>query len=274
MKATLSGSQISRTVLKALRILETLCSDQPDWGIRQLGRELNIDPATVYRLINTLNATGFVEQNSANKRYLLGPKVMKLSSAYNHHNPLPTIAMKVFGAYSEKFAYNFYLGALSNFYVFYLAVLDGRGPIQLIIDPGATLDLHCTALGKALLAFQDEEYIQEYLDTHELHKYTPRTITEAEHLIEHLSTIREHGYAINEGEYFDNIGAVAVPVHDNTDKLTMGVCLGYPIPLMDKERLRVNEMILLAKEISDEITLRLVGTPGGKTASTNYSHKK
>jgi DNA-binding IclR family transcriptional regulator len=259
MKIDLSDYQYSQTLIKALRVLDVLCCEQPEWGIRELARELDIDPATVHRLVKTFHATGFVEQNSENQRYSLGAKVMKLSSAYSHRNPLPTIASKVFESYSDRFAYNYYLGAIYNLEVIYLAVLDGRGPIKIAVDPGATLDPHATALGKVLLAFQDEEFTKEFLSTSSLRAFTPQTITNPDQLLQQLKEIRANGFAVNDGEYYNDIGAVGVPVYDSQGKVSTCVSLAYPRHLAQNGRFQIEDLVSLAQEIANEITVRSGG---------------
>lgn len=259
MEVDMTDPQYSKVLVKALRILDNMCSSQSEVSIRGISRELGMDPATVHRFMRTFHALDYVEQNPISKRYTIGPTVMKLASAYSHHNPLPTIAKKVFESYSDRFEYNFYLGALYHSQVVYLAVLDGRGPIKVVVEPGATLDLHCTALGKTLLAFQEESYVREYLSTHNLQKHTPRTITQSEEFISHLRTVRENGYAINDGEYYNDVGAIGVPIYNQIGEVSMSVSLTYPRILLQEGRLHINEMVLLANEIVTAINLRMKG---------------
>ena len=246
--------QPNQTLAKALIILEAFTPDQPEWGIRELGRKLGINPASTYNLVRTFYNAGYLKQNPENQRYSLGLKIMKLAGVYARQNPLPATARKIFEDYSDRFKYNFYLGSLSGYEVVYLATLDGRGPIKIVIDAGATTTLHSTALGKVLLAFQKDEFIRGFLESSPLEAFTPRTITDQKALWDLVHDIRQKGYAINDGEHYEDIGAISVPVNDRFGKVTMGVSLTYPRYLFQNQRIDINELVALAREIAQEIS--------------------
>lgn len=252
--------QPSQTLARALLILEAFTPQQPTWGVRELARELGINPTTVHRLLTTLCNTGYLQQDPESQRYSLGPKVMKLAAVYAQHNPLPSIARRVFESYTDRFPYNFYLGTITNHYeVLYLAVLDGRGPIKIVVEPGGTVGVHSTALGKVLLAFQSDEYIREFLEQAELKAYTSRSITDPRKLWEQLQEIRRQGYAVNDGEQYEEIAAVGVPLFDSRRQVAAGVSLAYPRSLAGDERFRIDRLVALANEIAAEIAYRAEG---------------
>jgi IclR family KDG regulon transcriptional repressor len=250
--------ELKKTSLtKAIQILESFTIEKPKWGIRELGRSLNMTPATVHRLVSTLSAVGFLEQDSETQRYTLGPKLIKLASIYTIVNPLPNIAQKIFEKYSSKFAYNFYLGKLNNFELVYISVLDGRGPIRIVVEPGVSTTLHSTALGKVLLAYQDEKYIEDFVNNIPLIAYTSRSITDPIQLRAHLKQIKEQRYAQNIGEHYDEIGSVAVPIIEKSGRVQFGVSLAYPRQLIPNDSVCVDELVELAREIADEILIRI-----------------
>ena len=177
--------QPNQTLAKAILILEAFDAEHPTWGIRELSRELKVNPATIYRLVLTLCNAGYLEQNPHTQRYSLGPSIMKLSRLYTSLNPLPAIATKVFERFADRFEYNFYLGMLSHrFDVIYLSVFYGRGPIQVLVEPGSTIKPHSTALGKLLLAYREDFVIQRILGPpsygcfHTPHYYNQRRFLE------------------------------------------------------------------------------------------------
>jgi len=248
--------QPSQTAAKALFILESFSASSPEWGIRDLSRELSINPTTVHRLVATLHNAGYLQQDPETQRYSLGPKVMKLAALYAHQNPLPSAALEVFERYAETCDYNFYLGTLSKYEVVYLAKLDGRGPIKIVVEPGGTTALHTTALGKVLLANQSDAYIQGFIDRGSLTTYTQRSITAPEVLWEQINEIRQRGYAINDGEHYEDVGAVGVPVYDSDGSVSLGISLAYLRHLAEDGRVKVEDVVPFAREIASEIALR------------------
>jgi DNA-binding IclR family transcriptional regulator len=252
--------QPNQTLAKGILVLESFTSEHPEWGIRQLARELGINPATVYRLVATLHNAGYLEKDEETQRYRLGPRVMKPAAYYAHENPLPDIGRSVFESFADRFEYNFYFGTLSRrFEVVYLAVLDSRGPIKIVVEPGGSISLHSTALGKTLLAYQDHDYIAEFLESQLLARYTPRSITDPQQIWDQLRQIRHDGFAVNDGERFDEVAAVGVPVFGRDGLVKSAVSLAYPRHLSGIPSLQVNRLVQLAREVAEEIALRHEG---------------
>jgi len=256
MKNKHTKNQPSQTLAKALRIIELFSVHQSDWGIREIGRKTDINPTTVYRLVTTLHNFGYLDQNPETQRYSLGPSVVHLASIYMHHNPLPLIATQVFESYSDRFEYNFYLGTLREYKVVYLAVLDGRGPIKVVVEPGGTTTLQTTALGKVLLAFQNDDFINTFLETTSLDSYTSRSLQTPGAVWEEVSQIRQLKYAINDGEHYEDVGAVGVPIFDHSGEVKLGISFAYPRHLIQEKRLRIKEMVPLLQEMAGVIALR------------------
>lgn len=248
--------QPNQTLARALAVMEAFANGKPDKGIRELSRELKINSATVYRVVATLANEGYLEQNPATQRYALGPKVLHLASSYSRHNPISVVARKVFESFSDRFEHNFYLGKLSHFDVVYMAVLDGRGPMRIVVTAGEITALHATAAGKLLLAYQDDVFIEEFLHSSHLKPLTERTIVSPEELWEQIKKIRSDGYAVNDGELYEDVSAVAVPLHDVLSGHTMAVSLAYPRHLAIQGRIAIPDLISLAREIAQEISAR------------------
>lgn len=257
MKQSFIDDQPSKTLARGLFVLDKFTTERSEWGVRELSRELDTNPATVHRLVTTLCNIGYLAKDPDTQRYSLGPKVMRLADLYTRHNPVSNIARKTFERYSDQFRYNFYLGKLSGFEVVYLTAHDGHAPIKIVVEPGGTINLHSTALGKILLAFQDAGYIESFLSRNTLKRYTQKTITNPELLRERLAEIREQGYAINRGEHYEDVGAVGVPIINPGRRVELGVSLAYPQHLVPEGRIRIQELLSLTRQIAGDIAVRL-----------------
>ncbi len=244
----------SQALDNAIQVLDHFTLENPEWGVRELGRALGMSPTKIYRVVSTLRTAAYLDQNPETQRYTLGPKVVKLAGIYTRLNPLPKIAQSIFEKYTDRFEFNFYLGRLNNYEMIYLAVLDGRGPLKIVVDPGGSTTLHSTALGKVLLAYQNESFLAGFLEMASLSGFTGRTITDPKSLMTELNQIRTRGYAVNDGEHYDSIGAVGVPVLEKSGHVHLGVSLAYPRNLLLQDNLEIDNLVDLAKCIAEEIS--------------------
>lgn len=252
-------TQPNQNLARGLLILEAFTVDHPEWGVRDLARLLKANPTTMHRLLTTLENLGYVEQNSGTQRYRLGAKIMRLAGIYADQNPLPFVARRVFEEFSTRFEHSFYLGVLSNFEVVYTAVLDGRGALKISTIPGGRVALYTTAIGKILLAGQTDAFIESYLEAVTLERYTSTTITYRKALLREIAEVRKSGFAVNHGENFEEIGAVAVPLRDARGTVIAGLSLGYPMHWLSAGRINIEALRDLAIETADAIAYRLGG---------------
>lgn len=262
MKLTSDNKLINHTLARALSVLEVFSENQPVWGVREISRHLKTNPATASRVVSTLQAAGYLEQDPQTLRYSLGPKIVKLASIYARQNPIQEVAHKVFESYSNRFEHNFYLGQIYNFEVVYLTVAEGRGPLRITVPAGGSVPLYATAIGKVLLAYQDMGYQMEYLDHVKLEPFTGKTIVDPQELLAVLKEIREGGFYINHGEYYEDIGAVGMPVFEKNGSVRMAISLSFPRHRLLENKLNLEEIISLAREISSEITQRVYSLVG------------
>ncbi len=244
----------SKTLLTVIEVLESFTLEHPTRGIRELARKLNKDPTSIHLLVTTLKDKGYLEQEPIDRRYKLGPNVMKLAWVYNQLNPLPDIAHKVFNKFSDKFNKSFYLIALTEgFRAIYLAVHEGTFPLKVAIEPGGITSLHSTAAGKVLLAHKGESYIEKFFKISKLERHTSSTITSPSKLKQELVKVRQMEYATNYGEHFEEIAAVAVPVFNQKGDITCSVSLVFPSHLIKEKHLDFDSVAMIAKDVVGEI---------------------
>lgn len=247
----------NKTLANALGILEKFAGNDMRWGVRELARETENSPATVYRILATFATAGYLEKDVCNDEYRLGPKIMLIAESYINQNPVEKIARDVFQSYSRRFEHNLYLAQMLNDEVVYLATHEGRGPIIISSTPGVSVELYCTALGKALLAAQDDAYVDNYLKQTKLKAYTAMTITDPEKLRAAIEEIRSVGYAINHGERFQGVGSIGVCLPECCKAKQMAVSIAYPTFFLENHTLELPALIELTQQIADEIASRV-----------------
>jgi DNA-binding IclR family transcriptional regulator len=107
----------------------------------------------------------------------------------------------------------------------YASKVEGLKPVQVVSSIGDRCPAHCVATGKVLLAFADERYV-EGLIYRGLTRYNERTYASAKPLQEELRKIRRNGYAVNRGEWREEVRGLAAPITDGSQQVvaSMGVC--------------------------------------------------
>jgi DNA-binding IclR family transcriptional regulator len=105
----------------------------------------------------------------------------------------------------------------------YIDRIESSHAVQMVSSIGTREDLHCTGVGKALLAFLPENEIDRIIRQHGLPRKTARTITNPKKLKQHLKEIKEHGYSIDNEEAEEGIRCVGAPIFDNNSAVTASI---------------------------------------------------
>jgi IclR family acetate operon transcriptional repressor len=120
---------------------------------------------------------------------------------------------------------------------------------------GNRVPLHCTGCGKVLLAYQSEKVIDSIIATTGLPAHTEKTITDPQQFRQELATIRQRGYAIDNGEQEEGVRCLAVPVYGPDGKVVAAISISGPSSRVDSSR--IPSLIPQLKRISSAITSEL-----------------
>jgi DNA-binding IclR family transcriptional regulator len=149
----------------------------------------------------------------------------------------------------------------------YLAVLDGSDVIYVLMHEtsqsvrivprlGRRLPVHCTAAGKAHLAFESADRLQLVFKDTPLRKHTDKTITDAEGLREHLREVAKVGFAVDNEEFETEVRCIAAPVRDYSHRVVASVGLSGPVSRFSLERIE-KELAPIVKEAGEKLSERL-----------------
>jgi DNA-binding IclR family transcriptional regulator len=203
-----------KSVAKVLDILEHLGAARRPVSVSDLGRATGFNVSTAFRLVQTLVARGYAEQQAGHRSYVLGPRVYQLASAYIKGNDLATLARPHLEALRDALGETVYLVILSQGEIVQLCKADGQHVVSASIRSSEREPAYCTATGKVLLAGLETEAFKAYLAGVSFHAYTAQTITSRAKLEREIAAVREEGYALDVEEYAENLCCVSVPVRD------------------------------------------------------------
>ena len=216
-----------RSVSKALRLVSALAEAGHDAGVHELARSSRQHAATVHRLLRTLVAEGVVEQDTGSTRYRLGPLVLRWADAYTAATELQRVARPLLEGLAAETGETVHLMVLSGDCGVYVDRVDSMHRLRVATAVGHREPLHCSGVGKALLAFMPVE-AQVRVVASGLQRYTPRTVTDAETLAAHLARVRDLGYAVDDGEGVVGVRCVGAPLLGRGGRAVAAISVAAP----------------------------------------------
>ncbi|HKM66182.1 MAG TPA: IclR family transcriptional regulator [Candidatus Acidoferrum sp.] len=257
----------SKSLQKALRILVYMGEQAPEAGVTQLASELGLTKATVHRLLNTMERFELIERNAEGERYRLGLKLHQLGNKAVESRTLRSEAHRLLLEMSQRSRESVSLSLPTPGGVICLDRFDSPHTIITVRTPvGAMFPAHCTASGKAVLAYMTEDEIREIIKKRGLQSYTPFTITQLSDLKENLRLIRQRGYAVDHQELERGLSGVAAPVLGAHERVVAGVGIAGPtLRFRGKE---LAEKVNLVTEIAARLAMALGRLEGISTVGT------
>lgn len=188
------------SVRKALEILCSFTVATPLWTLTEVSEKLKIPKSTALNLLRTLESFGLLTKDRHTKRYQLGPKVYQLNPLLELQSWLVARATPHIARLAEETGETIKLGVLSNRQVLVLSAVESKFVLHTRGDQGCLAPLHCTSIGKALLASLTGAELDEILKRGHLSRCTDHTITQRSRLEEDLAKIRQIGYSVDNEE--------------------------------------------------------------------------
>ncbi len=223
-----------RAVQRALALLQSFLNCDTELSATELSKSLKLDPSTTFRMLVTLQAQGFVEQNPVTGKYRLGVTCLELGSEYLKSNDLRSRAWGVMEALRNEFGETVHLTILDGNEVVYIEKLAGLHPIGLMSSRvGQRSPSYCTGVGKAILAYLPRPKLRELFPRARLARYTQNTITDWDALLWSLEKIRERGYAVDDQEHEAGVKCVAVPIFTHRG-IAAAMSISGPAERMDQ----------------------------------------
>jgi len=202
-----------QSVDRSARILKALASGPRRLGVSQLADQLGLSRPTVHGLLQTLQAHGFVEQDRDSDKYQLGAGRLHLGNSYLDHNELRARSIVHAERLAQSTGEAVRVGVLHGPSVVIVHHVFRPDAVFQVLEVGAQLPVHASALGKAMLAWSDPGVVDE-LTAEPLPRLTNRTVG-AGGLRAELDDVREKGLARERDEAVLGESSVAAPIFDH-----------------------------------------------------------
>jgi DNA-binding IclR family transcriptional regulator len=213
---------------RGLAMLEFLAGQPEGATLSELGAELDISIASVFRLAGGLEELGYIRRDERTKRYAVTQKLFLLGQPHSGRRSLVECALEPMRRVVTVTGETTQLCCLADADCVILEQLPSLHPFKYIVDLGSRVPIHCCAPGKAILAFLPDDTLDAVLARLKFEKHTDSTITSRRALLVELERVRASGYAVDRGEHFDGIHCVAAPLLDRHGHTIAAITIAGP----------------------------------------------
>jgi DNA-binding IclR family transcriptional regulator len=216
-----------QSVDRAVRILKALGEHPGRLGLADLSERVGLAKTTVHGLLRTLQEHGLVEQHLDTDKYQLGPELLQLGNSYLDLSELRSRSLAWSELLATRVSEAVRVGVPHRDGVLVVHHVFRPDASLQLLEVGALVPLHATALGKALLAYLDTD-VADDLVAGGLPKLTGHTHVTAAAIKRDLAKVREQGYAVEREEALLGEGGVAAPIFDRTGEPVGAVGVAGP----------------------------------------------
>jgi DNA-binding IclR family transcriptional regulator len=242
-------SNISATALKALGVLDFIGEQRRPVTVAEVAAGAGVDRATSYRMLMTLVHSGYVQKDADAKHYRLTFKVLSLARHLVGEDERARRILATLRQISEETGETVHYSVLERDAAVLVYRAKGTQRVAVDFQIGDRSPLHCSSIGKVLLAFHDVR-LTEAVIARGLPKVAPNTITEPDALRRSLARIRADGYAIDDLEFAPDMRCVAIPIFENGGEVPGGIAISGPASRFSLEKLEELRVIAAAHAAS------------------------
>ena len=238
-----SKGKTSLTAIKTFKVLEYVAEAAEPVTAIQVARGLDLDRATCYRLLVTLVEAGYVEHDLENRTFSLTYRVVTLARRLLSEGRTTETVREVMRWISKSTTETCHFSVFDNDHAVIVLREKGLQLVSVDFAVGDKSELYCTAVGKAILAFQDVRVIDRIL-SRPMEKRTRNTIVDPDLLRKELIKIRSHGISYDNEELMDGLRCLAAPVFEQDGSVKSAFALSGPIHRFTDQRVAELETVL------------------------------
>lgn len=228
-----------------------LISKHEELGVSEISKQIGMSKSSVYNILFTLNKHNWVMKSKITEKYKLGLRLFELGYTVRANMQLRAIAIPYMEKIITRTKEVAYLTVYNAGQVVYIETAHPKNLVTISSVIGRSVHLHCTGVGKAIMAFLPDEEVKNIIELYGMPAFTPNTITSAEELQKELVNIRNTGYAIDNMEHEYGVKCVAAPIFNDSGQAIASMSLSGPSLRFDNKTEEYAQMI---KEVTLEIS--------------------
>ncbi len=237
---------------KTLGVLAALADHS---RVADLAKSTGLPKPTVHRILQTLVRHGFA-RTDGHGEYMGGPRILSLAGRFLQRLDIAELVRPILRDLQERTAWTVHLALLSGDEAVYVAKVEGAKPYHLASRVGMSLRLHCTSIGKAILATMSDDDVRAVLDRAGMPARTEHTRTDAATLLAELAEVRARGYAEDHEENEAGVHAVGAAVFDHTGEVVGAVSAAALVYQGDEPGERGDLVVRAAAAVSGALGAR------------------
>ncbi|HSH88600.1 MAG TPA: IclR family transcriptional regulator [Ramlibacter sp.] len=244
---------MNNTLIKGLQLLEFLARSETPLGVTELAGSLELGKSNVHRLLQALVELGYVQKNDTRGTYQATLKLWELGTALEGRLKIKAVARDAMERLLKETRETVHLSVLDGDEVVYIHKLDSPEPVRAYSEIGGRAPAYCVATGKAILAWQDENYLNGL--SRRLTRHTEKTITKPADFLHELERIRSAGYAVNRGEWRETVWGVASPIITADGGVLAAIGISGPSARIKPTMLKrlASDVMAAAEKISSQL---------------------
>lgn len=238
-----------QTLARGLKIIDLLADTEGGLTASELIEHLGIDKSGISRLMGTLVKYRFVDRDNETRRYYLGSHVHELGDRAGQHSALRDLVQPYLAQLTAQSNENAHVAVYSSSQALTIADQPSTEPLRVVSEVGRRMPLHCSAVGKCLLAFAGISLPTAFP------RFTENTIVDEQLLKKALEEIRHQGYAIDDEELTSGVRGLAVPLRNREGRTIATIGLSGPSVRLTSES--IPQLIVNLQEVAANISTKL-----------------
>ncbi len=258
--SSVNSAYYVESLARGLSILSLFAEGKAALSLTDIAENLQLNKTTTFRLLFTLETLGYLQRDRQTKLYQPALEVLRLGLAVLNSLKIRQVAIPYLQHLAIEISETVSLVVLDKAKALYIDRFGRQHTLNIDHSIGSRLPLHCTATGKALLAFLPPDRLQAILAQITWERYTNKTLITPEAFQAELERVREQGFATSLGELRPDLGMVAAPIHQGEAQPVMAIGISAPMPHLSPQRMS-DELGPKAIETARQISAALGDTP-------------
>lgn len=205
--------KLNRTTQRTVEILKMVSKNPEGITLDDICGQLGLPKTSAYDIVTTLAEMGMVHVDRGQRqRYTIGLTAYRIGINYTNNLDFISVIEPELKAFAKEVGKTVFFGVRSDHEVVYICKSEPENPIITTATVGTKNPMYCTSLGKAILAYSDEDIQRQVISRIKFRKKTERTIPDRESLYRELKKVREQGFALDAREMEEHMECVGAPV--------------------------------------------------------------